>query len=94
MATIAPENRIGALLREWREQRRLSQLDLSLEAEVSTRHLSFLETGRSTPSQEMVLHLAERLEVPLRERNRYWSPPATRRSNERRRWRPRRCPTS
>src|SRR5215212_2567232 len=61
---------IGDLLREWRERRRLSQLALALEAEVSTRHLSFLETGRARPSREMVLRLSERLEVPLRERNR------------------------
>jgi transcriptional regulator with XRE-family HTH domain len=60
---------VGALLREWRRRRRLSQLDLSNEAGVSTRHLSFVETGRSRPSREMVLHLAERLEVPRRERN-------------------------
>ena len=61
---------VGDLLRDWRQRRRLSQLDLSLEAEISTRHLSFLETGRSAPSRDMVLRLAERLEVPLRERNR------------------------
>ncbi|MEV6606086.1 helix-turn-helix transcriptional regulator [Kutzneria sp. NPDC051319] len=60
---------VGELLRQWREQRRLSQLELSNQAEVSTRHLSFLETGRSTPSRDMVLHLADRLDVPLRERN-------------------------
>jgi transcriptional regulator with XRE-family HTH domain len=60
---------VGNLLRKWRERRRLSQLDLACEAEISTRHLSFLETGRSTPSREMVLRLAEQLEVPLRERN-------------------------
>jgi transcriptional regulator with XRE-family HTH domain len=60
---------IGDLLREWRERRRLSQLALALEAEVSTRHLSFLETGRARPSREMLLRLAERLDVPLRERN-------------------------
>src|SRR5690242_9168643 len=60
---------VGNLLREWRQRRRLSQLDLACEAEISTRHLSFLETGRAQPSREMVLHLAERLEVPLRERN-------------------------
>ena len=59
----------GPLLREWRQRRRLSQLELALEAEVSARHLSFVETGRSLPSREMVLHLAERLEIPLRERN-------------------------
>src|SRR5829696_7375686 len=61
---------VGELLREWRERRRRSQLDLALDAEVSTRHLSFVETGRSVPSREMVLRLAEQLDVPLRERNR------------------------
>ena len=60
---------VGALLREWRRRRHLSQLDLALEADVSARHLSFVETGRSRPSAEMVLHLAERLDVPLRDRN-------------------------
>jgi transcriptional regulator with XRE-family HTH domain len=63
------DNRVGTLLREWRQRRRLSQLDLALEAGVSTRHLSFVETGRAKPSPEMVVHLAEQLEVPLRERN-------------------------
>ena len=61
---------IGPLLKTWRTRRRLSQLDLALEAGVSTRHLSFLETGRSRPSEQMVVHLAEQLDVPLRERNR------------------------
>src|SRR3954453_12114968 len=60
---------VGELLREWRERRRRSQLDLALDAEVSTRALSFVETGRSAPSREMVLRLAEQLDVPLRERN-------------------------
>jgi transcriptional regulator with XRE-family HTH domain len=60
---------LGTLLRDWRQRRRLSQLDLALEAGVSARHLSFLETGRSKPSREMVLHLSEQLEVPLRDRN-------------------------
>jgi len=60
---------VGELVRQWRERRRLSQLDLALQAEISTRHLSFVETGRSTPSREMILHLAEELDVPLRERN-------------------------
>lgn len=60
---------VGDLLREWRQRRRLSQLDLASEAEISTRHLSFLETGRSQPSRDMVLHLAEQLDVPLRDRN-------------------------
>lgn len=60
---------IGDLLRDWRQKRHLSQLDLALEAEISTKHLSFIETGRAKPSRDMILHLAERLEVPLRERN-------------------------
>lgn len=60
---------VGVMLRDWRQRRRLSQLELACEAEISTRHLSFIETGRSLPSRAMVLRLAERLEVPLRERN-------------------------
>ncbi|RIK37994.1 MAG: transcriptional regulator [Chloroflexi bacterium] len=60
---------VGMLLRNWRQQRRMSQLDLALRAEVSARHISFLETGRAQPSREMVLRLAEQLDVPLRERN-------------------------
>jgi transcriptional regulator with XRE-family HTH domain len=60
---------VGERLRRWRQLRRLSQLSLACEAEISTRHLSFIETGRATPSREMVLRLAESLEVPLRERN-------------------------
>ncbi|MDP2411969.1 MAG: helix-turn-helix transcriptional regulator [Pseudolabrys sp.] len=60
---------IGSHLREWRQRRRLSQLDLAVSAEISTRHLSFIETGRSQPSRDMVLRLAEQLEVPLRARN-------------------------
>lgn len=60
---------IGALLRDWRQLRRFSQLDLALEAEISQKHLSFIESGRSRPSREMVLLLAEHLGVPLRERN-------------------------
>jgi transcriptional regulator with XRE-family HTH domain len=60
---------VGVLLREWRTRRRVSQLDLSLSVGVSARHLSFIETGRSRPSPEMVLALAEGLDVPLRERN-------------------------
>lgn len=67
LSTPAP---FGAQLREWRQRRHLSQLDLSVDAEVSTRHLSFVETGRAMPSREMVLRLADRLDVPLRERNR------------------------
>jgi transcriptional regulator with XRE-family HTH domain len=70
MTQATPElTQIGRHLRSWRERRRMSQLDLALEAEISTRHLSFVETGRSRPSREMVLRLAERLDVPLRERN-------------------------
>jgi transcriptional regulator with XRE-family HTH domain len=65
-ATVAS---VGEMVRSWRELRRLSQLDLAVEAEVSQKHLSFIESGRSTPSREMVLHLAEQLDVPLRERN-------------------------
>src|SRR5918912_2276126 len=68
-ATATTTRPVGDLLRDWRRRRRLSQLELALEADVSTRHLSFVETGRSAPSREMVLRLAEQLEVPLRERN-------------------------
>ena len=60
---------VGEMVRDWRELRRLSQLDLAVEAEVSQRHLSFIESGRSAPSREMLLHIAEHLDVPLRERN-------------------------
>jgi transcriptional regulator with XRE-family HTH domain len=69
MAVTTGAPGVGELLRDWRRRRRLSQLDLSVEAEVSARHLSFVETGRSKPSRELVLHLAEHLDVPLRERN-------------------------
>src|SRR3954470_7648616 len=65
---VAPP-RVGTLLRDWRARRPLSQLDLPLEAGISPRHLSFVETGRSRPSARMVLRLAEELDVPLRERN-------------------------
>ncbi len=67
--TLAATRPVGDLLREWRQRRRMSQLDFAVEAEISSKHLSFLETGRSQPSREMVLHLAELLDVPLRERN-------------------------
>jgi transcriptional regulator with XRE-family HTH domain len=67
MVAAAPA--FGNLLREWRQRRRLSQLELACEAEISTRHLSFVETGRSTPSREMVLRLADQLAIPMRERN-------------------------
>jgi transcriptional regulator with XRE-family HTH domain len=66
---MASTGSFGDLLRQWRQRRRLSQLDLALQAEISSRHLSFLETGRSQPSREMLLHLAEQLEIPLRDRN-------------------------
>ena len=62
-------NPVGAYLREWRQRRRLSQLDFALQAEISQRHLSFMESGRATPSRDMLLRLAEHLGVPLRERN-------------------------
>ncbi len=61
---------LGALLRDWRQRRRLSQLDLAGDARISTRHLSFIETGRSRPSRGLILHLGELLDLPLRERNR------------------------
>src|SRR4051812_8598697 len=60
---------IGALVRSWREQRHFSQLALATEAEISQKHLSFIESGRASPSRDMVLHLAEYLDIPLRERN-------------------------
>jgi transcriptional regulator with XRE-family HTH domain len=69
MTSRTPGRPVGELLREWRERRRLSQLDLSLRADISTRHLSFVETGRSRPTPTMILRLTEQLEVPLRERN-------------------------
>src|SRR5689334_24321217 len=72
MSTITAHRRdrgVGDLLRGWRQRRHLSQLDVACEAAVSARHLSFVETGRSRPSRELVLHLAEHLDVPLRERN-------------------------
>ena len=67
--TVIEPSGVGPLLRRWREARHLSQLELSLEAEVSARHISFLETGRAAPSREMILTLANVLDVPLRERN-------------------------
>ncbi len=70
MAVAARADRAGELLREWRRRRSLSQLELASSSAVSTRHLSFIETGRARPSREMLLHLAQRLEIPLRDRNR------------------------
>ncbi|MFD0337665.1 helix-turn-helix domain-containing protein [Streptomyces sp. NPDC127117] len=69
MTTVAIDTGVGPLLRSWREQRRISQLELALRADSSARHISFIETGRSRPSEEMILRLAEHLEVPVRERN-------------------------
>jgi transcriptional regulator with XRE-family HTH domain len=69
MATASAQTGVGTLLREWRTRRRLTQLDLALDAGISSRHLSFVETGRARPSAEMVLLLGEQLEVPFRERN-------------------------
>ncbi|GCB44484.1 helix-turn-helix domain-containing protein [Streptomyces sp. NL15-2K] len=68
-ATAPADKGVGPLLRAWREQRRVSQLELALRADSSARHISFIETGRSRPSEEMVLRLAEHLDVPVRERN-------------------------
>jgi transcriptional regulator with XRE-family HTH domain len=68
-AAVSATPTAGALLREWRQLRRLSQLDVASRSAVSARHLSFIENGRSRPSREMVLHLAQRLDIPLRERN-------------------------
>jgi len=65
----APKTGVGPLLREWRRRRRRSQLELALEAGVSARHISFVETGRSNPSREMVIGLAANLDLPLRDRN-------------------------
>ncbi|MEA2350103.1 MAG: hypothetical protein QOG86_1044, partial [Thermoleophilaceae bacterium] len=70
MATISSQPSIGPLLREWRERRRLSQLELALDAGISTRHLSFVETGRSKPGREMLIRILKQLEVPFREQNR------------------------
>ncbi|MBN6039337.1 helix-turn-helix domain-containing protein [Amycolatopsis sp. 195334CR] len=69
MTTATAPRPVGELLREWRDRRRISQLDLAISADISTRHLSFVETGRSAPSRDMVLRLGEHLDVPLRERN-------------------------
>src|SRR3984957_18138355 len=73
MTTLARSSRgtpaVGQLLREWRERRRLSQLDLSIQADISARHLSFVETGRSQPTSGMILRLSEQLDVPPREGN-------------------------
>jgi transcriptional regulator with XRE-family HTH domain len=69
MNTAMPVRPVGELLRDWRQRRRLSQLDLALDVSVSARHLSFVETGRARPSRELLLDLAEQLALPLRDRN-------------------------
>jgi transcriptional regulator with XRE-family HTH domain len=69
MNPLASNAGVGEFVREWRQRRRLSQLELAGEAEISTRHLSFVETGRATPSRGMLMRLAERLDMPLRARN-------------------------
>jgi transcriptional regulator with XRE-family HTH domain len=69
-ATRQREDGVGDLLRQWRMRRRVSQLDVSVETGISTRHLSFVETGRSRPSSDLILRLAEALDVPLRDRDR------------------------
>ena len=68
--TPSPLATVGAVLRDWRSRRRMSQLDLALDGEISARHLSFVESGRSSPSRDLLLRLAERLSMPLRARNR------------------------
>jgi transcriptional regulator with XRE-family HTH domain len=70
MAAAQPQSEIGALLRQWRESKHLTQMQLALDAGVSTRHLSFVETGRSRPGREMLLRILEQLAIPFRERNR------------------------
>src|SRR3954447_10754538 len=70
MATASSQPAIGSVLREWRERRRLSQLELALEAGISARHLSFVETGRSKPGRDMLLRVLGQLGVPFREQNR------------------------
>jgi transcriptional regulator with XRE-family HTH domain len=67
--TTAPGTPAGQLIRSWRQRRRLTQLDLALASQVSTRHLSFVETGRSRPTSRLILNLSDQLEIPLRERN-------------------------
>ncbi len=66
---MSTQTSVGEHIRDWRRRRRLTQLGLALDAEISPKHLSFIETGRSRPSRQMVLHLAEQMDVPLRERN-------------------------
>lgn len=70
MATVQSQLEVGSVLRQWRERRRVTQLELALDAGISTRHLSFVETGRSKPGREMLLRVLGQLKVPFRERNR------------------------
>lgn len=70
MATVQAQTEVGRLLRRWRERRRVTQLELALDAGISARHLSFVETGRSKPGREMLLRILEQLRVPFREQNR------------------------
>lgn len=70
MTATGSAPQVGPLLREWRQRQRLTQLELALDAGVSARHLSFVETGRSKPGRDMLLRIGERLEIPFRERNR------------------------
>jgi transcriptional regulator with XRE-family HTH domain len=70
--TMSPDETVGMLVKRWRERRRRSQLDVSLGADLSARHLSYIETGRSNPSRHMIERICEELDVPLRERNRFY----------------------
>jgi transcriptional regulator with XRE-family HTH domain len=69
---VSTQESVGQLVRRWRERRRRSQLDVSIAAELSTRHLSFIETGRVRPSRSMIERICEELDVPLRERNSFY----------------------
>jgi len=92
LSVVTPDARPDAdsgfapLLREWRQKRRLSQLDLALTSGVPQRHVSFLESGRANPSRNMILQLNETLDVPLRERNAWLTPPGSRRCSAPARW--------
>jgi transcriptional regulator with XRE-family HTH domain len=70
MATVQSQPEVGSALRQWRERQRVTQLELALDAGISARHLSFVETGRSKPGRELLLRVLEQLEVPFREQNR------------------------
>ncbi|MFC7648726.1 helix-turn-helix domain-containing protein [Streptosporangium lutulentum] len=83
MTSTSVSRPVGELLRQWRERRRMSQMDLALQADISTRHLSFVETGRSKPSREMILHLAEELELPSASATTSCSPAGSPRSTRR-----------